>query len=139
MASRHDDGFLEFLHELLEPCGPVSTRRMFGGHGVYCDGVFIAIVIDGRLYLKVDEQTKDRFRAVGSAPFVYEMRGKTVEMGYWNAPEEALDSAEQMLPWARLAIEAALRKPEVIRARKAARKAAGVKAGRRSPSASKSS
>ena len=139
MASHDDDGFLEFLHELLEPCGPVTTRRMFGGHGVYCDGVFIAVVIEGRLYLKVDDQTRDRFSAAGSEPFVYESRGRRIEMGYWNVPDEALDSAEQMLPWAKLAIDAALRKPEVARAKKAARKAAGIKSGRRSPTASKSS
>lgn len=148
MAARHDDdGFLAFLHELLEPCGRVTTRRMFGGHGVYCEGIFMAIVIDGRLYLKVDDATRDRFSAAGSAPFVYDSRGRTIEMGYWSAPEEALDSPEQMQPWARLAIAAALRKPEVARAKKAARKAAAVKPAavkpaavrpaRRSPSASK--
>jgi DNA transformation protein len=123
---RQDDGFIEFLHELLEPLGLISTRRMFGGHGVYCDGLFIAIVIDGRLYLKVDEQTRSAFVAAGCAPFVYEGQKKPIEMSYWNAPEEALDSPEQMQPWARLAIAAALRKP------------ATVKRGRSRPSASKS-
>lgn len=123
---RQDDGFIEFLHELLEPLGLISTRRMFGGHGVYCDGLFIAIVIDGRLYLKVDEQTRSAFVAAGSAPFVYEGQKKPIEMSYWNVPEEALDSPEQMQPWAKLAIAAALRKP------------AKVKRGRSRPSASKS-
>lgn len=112
---RQDDGFIEFLHELLEPLGMISTRRMFGGHGVYCDGLFIAIVIDGRLYLKVDEQTRSAFVAAGSAPFVYEGQKKPIEMSYWNAPEEALDSPEQMQPWAKLAIAAALRKPATVR------------------------
>lgn len=45
----NDEGFIALLHELLEPLGAVSTRRMFGGHGVYCDGLFIAIVVDGQL------------------------------------------------------------------------------------------
>lgn len=119
---KHDEGFIEFLHELLEPLGLVSTRRMFGGHGVYCDGLFIAIVIDGRLYLKVDEQTKPDFVAAGSAPFVYLDQRKPIEMSYWNVPEEALDSAEQMRPWAKRAIDAALRKPAAAKAAKAARK-----------------
>lgn len=55
---KNDDGFIEFLHELLEPEGTIATRRMFGGHGVYCDGVFMAIVIDGRLYLKADAESE---------------------------------------------------------------------------------
>jgi DNA transformation protein len=106
-----DDGFIDFLHELLEPLGRISTRRMFGGHGVYCDAIFIAIVVDGRLYLKVDDISKPRFVAAGSAPFTYAGKGKSIEMSYWNVPEEALDSAEQMQPWAKLALAAALRKP----------------------------
>lgn len=120
---KHDDGFIAFLHELLEPLGLVATRKMFGGHGVYCDGIFIAIVIDGRLYLKVDEETRPEFVIAGSAPFVYESKGKPIEMSYWNVPEAALDSPEQMRPWAKLAIAAAMRKPGSARAaRKNARK-----------------
>jgi DNA transformation protein len=118
---KKDDGFLDYLHELLEPCGAISTRRMFGGHGVYCDGLFIAIVIESRLYLKVDAGTEDRFRAAGSAPFAYESRGKSVELSYWNVPEEAMDSPDDMRPWAKLAIAAALRKPEVAKAARAAK------------------
>lgn len=106
-----DDGFIALLHELLEPLGVVSTRRMFGGHGVYCDGVFIAIVVDGQLYLKVDELTQPAFTSAGCEPFVYTSRGKPVPMSYWSVPEEALDCADEMRPWARRAIEAALRKP----------------------------
>ena len=129
---KRDDGFLDYLHELLEPCGRITTRRMFGGHGVYCDGLFIAIVIDGRLYLKVDAGCEAEFRAAGSAPFVYESRGKSVEMSYWSAPEEAMDSADDMRPWARRAIAAALRKPELAKAARSAkaRKSTRLKPGR---------
>ena len=48
----------------------------------------------------------------GSAPFVYDMRGKPVAMSYWSLPEEAMDSPQSMKPWAQLAIEAARRKPQ---------------------------
>lgn len=109
---KNDDGFTEFLRELLEPLGTVVTRRMFGGHGVYCDGVFIAIVIDGRLFLKVDADTEPAFASAGCAPFVYESKGAPIAMSYWSVPEEALDSPAQMLPWARLAMAAARRKGE---------------------------
>jgi DNA transformation protein len=121
-----DAGFLEWLRELLEPMGRVAFRRMFGGHGVYLDGLFLAIVVDGRPYLKVDAETQAEFKAAGCAPFTYEGGGKRVEMSYWSVPESALDSAEDMRPWARLAVAAALRKP------------APVKRARSAPSASKS-
>lgn len=109
---KKDDGFIAFLHELLEPMGTISTRRMFGGHGVYCEGLFMAIVIDGRLYLKVDAESEPDFAAAGCAPFVYQSKGAPITMSYWSVPEHALDSPEQMQPWARLAIAAARRKGE---------------------------
>src|SRR5207342_925996 len=96
--------------------GRVGLRRMFGGHGVYLDGLFVAIVVDGLLYLKVDAETEPSFLAAGCAPFVYESSGKTVAMSYWSVPESALDSAEDMQPWARRAIAAALRKPQARKA-----------------------
>ena len=114
-----DEGFLEWLRELLEPMGRVGLRRMFGGHGVYLDGLFVAIVVDGRPYFKADGQTQADFRAAGCAPFTYEGRGKRVEMSYWSVPDSALDSPEDMQPWARRAIAAALRKPKATRARSA--------------------
>jgi DNA transformation protein len=106
-----DEGFFAHLHELLEPLGRIAMRPMFGGHGVYCDGVFFAIVIDGRLFLKVDDETRAEFQAAGSAPFVYRGQAAPIEMSYWNVPEQAMDSAEDMRPWAQMAIAAALRKP----------------------------
>lgn len=124
-----ESGFIVFLRELLESMGKVGVRSMFGGHGVYCDGLFIAIVFEDRLYLKVDAATQSTFRAAGSAPFVYENKGKRIEMGYWSVPDEALDSAEQMQPWARMAMAAALRKPEIAKARKKATKAGANASG----------
>ena len=133
-----DEGFLEWLRELLEPIGRVGLRRMFGGHGLYLDGLFVAIVVDGRLYLKVDAETEGACRAAGCAPFEYDSGGKAVAMSYWSVPESALDSAEDMQPWARRAIAAALRKPAVAAAKKAAAKSAKSAAtrSRSAPSAS---
>jgi DNA transformation protein len=104
-----DDGFIDYLHELLEPLGRIGVRRMFGGHGLYCDGRFFAIVIESRLYLKVDAQSRAAFAAAGCSPFVYQGRGRPIEMSYWNAPEAAMDSADDMRPWARMALDAAQR------------------------------
>ena len=121
---RTDEGFLEWLRELLEPLGKVSVRRMFGGHGVYIDGLFVAIVDEGRAWFKADAESEADFAAAGCSPFVFEARGKEVATSYWSLPESALDSPEEMRPWARKAIAAALRKPAVKAARKSAKKAA---------------
>jgi DNA transformation protein and related proteins len=106
--------------ELLSSLGPTRSRRMFGGYGFYVDDVFVALAADERLYLKVDDLTRPHFEAAGCAvAFVYEAGNeKKAVMSYYTAPDEALESPALMQPWARWALEAALR------ARKPARTAA---------------
>jgi DNA transformation protein len=95
--------------ELLAPLGRVRSRKMFGGWGLYVDELFIALIAFDRLYLKVDDDSRARFEAEGCEPFVYEAKGKRISVGYWSAPPEAMESPALMLPWARLAMQAALR------------------------------
>ena len=103
------DAFAAYCAELLEPLGSVRVKRMFGGHGLYVDELFIAIVADEQLYLKADLTTRPGFEAAGCRPFIYSKATRAVALGYWSAPEEATESPAQMLPWARLAQAAALR------------------------------
>ena len=112
--------------ELLSTLGPTRVKRMFGGHGFYVDEVFLALVIADRLYLKADAQTRPRFEAAGCEPFVYDGAGKQVTVSYWTVPEDTMESPALMLPWARLAMEAALR----ARNAKPVKKKVGVKAKR---------
>lgn len=101
--------FAAYCLELLEPLGSPRARRMFGGHGLYVDDLFIGIIADEQLYLKVDAQTRPQFEAAGCKPFVYSRTDQAIALGYWSAPEEATESPTSMLPWARLAQAAALR------------------------------
>jgi DNA transformation protein and related proteins len=100
---------LDWFRELLGSLGAISVRRMFGGAGFYADGRMIALEADGDLYLKTDDQTRTQFAEAGGSPFVYDGKGKSVVMSYWTVPDEAMDSAEGMRPWAMLALEAAVR------------------------------
>ncbi|MBL8317398.1 MAG: TfoX/Sxy family protein [Burkholderiaceae bacterium] len=96
--------------ELLAPLGHARARRMFGGWGLYVDELFIALISDDRLYLKADPQSQDEFRRAGSEPFSYSSRDRAaVTLGYWSAPDEAMDSPQAMQPWARLAMASAVR------------------------------
>jgi DNA transformation protein len=96
--------------ELLAPLGSARARRMFGGHGLYVDDLFIALIAGDTLFLKADEQACTAFAEAGCRPFSYTAAGgqRTV-MGYWSAPDEAMESPALMLPWARLAMASALR------------------------------
>jgi DNA transformation protein len=115
--------------ELLAPLGAVRARRMFGGHGLYLDDLFFALIALERLYLKVDDQTRGHFEAARCEPFVYAGKNKPITMGYWTVPADAMESPASMQPWARLAITAALR------ARAAKPVAAAPKTGATSPKA----
>jgi DNA transformation protein and related proteins len=95
--------------ELLAPLGAIQVRRMFGGQGLYVDGLIVALVIDECLYLKIDEASRGAFESAGGRPFQYEVPGRTVTVSYWTVPDEALDTPAAMGPWARLALDAALR------------------------------
>lgn len=95
--------------ELLAAVGHPRHTRMFGGYGLYVDDLFIAILVRERLYLKTDDDSRARFEAAGAEPFVFEARGKPHVTSYWSAPDEAMDSPALMQPWARLAMQAALR------------------------------
>lgn len=109
------EALAEHCIELFSPLGHARARRMFGGQGLYVDDLFIALIADGRLYLKTHEATRQHFADAGGQPFVYggSEHKPTVVMSYWTPPAEALESPALMMPWARLAIEAALaaRKP----------------------------
>ena len=101
--------FIDHCLELFAPLGASRARRMFGGHGLYIDDLFMALVIGERLYLKTDAQTRPLFEAAGCEPFVYDSAGKQISIAYFSAPDDAMESPPQMLPWARHALSAALR------------------------------
>src|SRR5690349_14503159 len=89
--------FVSHCLELFAPLGQVRARRMFGGHGIYLDGLFIALIAGERLYLKSDPTRRAAFERAGCQPFAYSRRdAEAVTLGYWSAPDEALDSPRAM-------------------------------------------
>lgn len=128
MAGR--DEFLAHVLELLAPLGDVAARRMFGGHGIYCGGVFFGILLDNTLYLKADDRNRDEFVGAGSEIFSYTRKGKRATLNFYRAPEEAMDTPRLMLPWARSALAAALRVRAGKRPSREARPAKKIRAAR---------
>ena len=82
---------------------------MFGGAGIYRDGLMFALVANGQIYLKTDAAALPAFRQAGCLPFVFESKDRRVEMSYWSLPDEALDDSDSLRDWAYLAYAAALR------------------------------
>lgn len=116
---RNTPDFVLHVIEMMQPARAVA-KAMFGGHGVYVDGLFVAIVVDDVLYLKCDAQRAAAFDALDLPPFVYTAKhGKPLVTKYRRAPDEALESPVEMERWLRLAQTAALAKGKAAAPKKA--------------------
>jgi DNA transformation protein and related proteins len=112
----------EFIHELFSQFRPVTVKRMFGGAGLYCEGLMFGLVFDGAIFLKVDETSIPDFEREGSQPFVYTRAKSPGRVGrhslsYWRLPERLYDDSDELAVWAGRALAIAERKKTVPRAR----------------------
>ena len=83
------------IADLFAAFGPVRTRSLFGGLGLYADGMMFGLIIDGRLYLKADAAFATDLATAGAEAFTYARKdGRRVSIGYWSLPEPALDDGE---------------------------------------------
>jgi len=101
--------FVEQFHEVFRALGPIESRRMFGGHGIYHQGLIFGIAVGATVYLKTDAASAAEFKAAGCLPFEYEKKGVVTRTSYCAMPTEAFDDAEVARKWALLAFEASLR------------------------------
>lgn len=97
------------IAEIFEGLGPVTIRKMFGGKGVYHNGLIVGVGIRGEVLLKADKESAADFEAAGAQRWAYDGKGRPVHMPYWSIPERALDDPDEMAIWTRKAYEAALR------------------------------
>ncbi|MGB8518258.1 MAG: TfoX/Sxy family protein [Gallionella sp.] len=108
MVSTHNE-FLEYVLETMLHWAPVTSRKMFGGYGLYRDGLMFALVVEDELFFKTDANNVAQFERAGSRPFSYQSKTRTVRLSYWSAPAESLESPAEMRDWCQLAYAAALR------------------------------
>lgn len=101
--------FVSSVLERFNPFAPVSARAMFGGHGLYVEGVMFALIADEQVYLKADAQNQPFFTEAGSTPFVYDRKDKPVTMSYYLLPNAIYDDLDLLRVWLESAIEAARR------------------------------
>lgn len=101
--------FVAHLDEVFRPFGPIHSRRMFGGYGVYHQELMIGLVADDTLYLKTDAESLPQFSEAGCLPFEYTKNGVTMKMSYSSAPVEMFEDPVAAKTWATRAYEAALR------------------------------
>jgi DNA transformation protein and related proteins len=114
----------DFIAELFGPFGRVTVRRMFGGAGLFAEGLMFGLVFDGAIFLKVDDACIPDFEREGSVPFVYTRAKSPGRVGrhslaYWRLPERLYDDPDELASWAQRALAIAQARKEAPR--KAAR------------------
>jgi DNA transformation protein and related proteins len=109
--------FADYCCELLSCVGDPVSKRMFGGWAISIEGRSIAWILDmspkgtgnnEKLYLKASDSTRAQYEAAGCQRFVYQARGKENSVNYYTAPDSAMESPGEMLPWATLALKCAM-------------------------------
>jgi len=120
--------FLAYVLDQLAALDNVSSRRMFGGAGLYCDELFFGLISDDTLYLRVDDSNRADYTARGAGPFRPYADRPELSMSYFEAPADVLEDARQLAEWARRSVAVAKRAPAP---RKKKLRPKSVRSGRR--------
>ena len=121
------ESYLAFVLEQLSGVRSIVTKRMFGGVGIYSDGVFFAVIDNDTIFFKVDEVLAEQYIKAGMPPFA-PIPGQPPMMGYRQVPPEVLEDADEMVRWAKQSIQHA---PVKKKTKPKAKKKTGKKAKRR--------
>jgi DNA transformation protein len=105
------DEYLIYVIDQLECLGPVQSKRMFGGAGLYFEGLFFAVVADDVLYFKVDDSNRSDYEAEGMEAF-RPFPDKSTVMGYYQVPIDVLENKDTLRDWAGKAVGVAERKAD---------------------------
>ncbi len=101
------EDYLNFVMDQLSEFGEVEIKRMFGGVGLFHEGLMFGKIGGDVFRLKVDDHNKQQFEEKGMKP--YYNKEKKKGMPYWEVPADVLDSKSELAKWARQSFEAALR------------------------------
>src|SRR5262245_32483559 len=101
------ESYRDFVLEQLGRVTPVTAKSMFGGAGLYAEGLFFALIAEDRLYFKVDDGTRIDFERLGMEPF--RPFGEDNAMGYYEVPSDVVEDPVQLVPWVRKALDVAAR------------------------------
>jgi DNA transformation protein len=102
-----DNSFKEFVLDQMSALPDVRAKAMFGAHGLYSGEHFFGILDEGRLFFKTDEVSQVDYTARGIGPFTYESKGRVLTMRYYEVPPDILENPQELVVWARRAIQVA--------------------------------
>ena len=88
----------EQLLERLESIGGVTTKKMFGGHGIFHDAKMFGLIDSrGQTFFKAADDLKTAYEEMGSE--------KHSRMPYFSVPDDILGDPDKLKEWANKSIE----------------------------------
>ena len=99
--------YLAYVLEQLARVEAVSSRRMFGGAGLYSHECFFGLIAEDTLYLRVDDANRARFTARGMGRFRPYADRPGLSMNYYETPADVLENPEELGRWAAESVAAA--------------------------------
>ena len=94
------DEYANYIVDKLAGLSDVSSRAMFGGHGIFHEGLMFALISDGVLFFKVDDSNREMYEKAGSSKFQH-------GISYWEVPTEVFEDTAKLYEWANISIEIA--------------------------------
>ena len=92
--------YLNFVMEKMSPVGDIKSRAMFGGYGIFHEGLMFALISEDILYFKVNESNRDMYQKAHSKPFPH-------GISYWEVPTDVLEENARLHEWAKISMEIA--------------------------------
>ena len=110
------------LDAKLAPLGHFRARPMFGGYGLYLDGVIFGLIAWEKVWLRVDDRSRPGFEKAGMEPFTYSRRSQAVTLTYFRCPDAVLAEGAQLRKWAKEARRASLERKAAQKPKKPRKK-----------------
>jgi TfoX/Sxy family transcriptional regulator of competence genes len=82
----------------------VEARMMLGTVGLFASDQQFGVLDDDRLYLSVDDESREAFVEVGTEPY---SAPNVEEAAYLRLPGEVTEDTDQLFSWVERAVEAA--------------------------------
>lgn len=101
--------YLDYVVDQLGCIGQIAAKRMFGGVGLYHDGLFFGLIAGDLLYFKVDDENRPDYEGARAKPF-QPYGDDSYSMGYYEVPVDVLEDVDKLRVWASGAVAAAKRK-----------------------------
>jgi DNA transformation protein len=84
----------EFIIEKLSAISGVSSKKMFGGHGIFSEGKMFGLIDSkGEIFLKVNDELKSNRAKLGS--------NQHSKMPYVSIPDSVLKDSSALIEWAK--------------------------------------